>query len=194
VPPVAVRGRPLAAGGAARVGESYFASQLVGLLRTSLFKIDMAAATAGAALCGLSVHWANAGLGEIFKTLAWGAGGVKATANPLGFLDEIGKVAEDRRMDPLAPLHALLEVESAGHFEDQSLPGIAIDASFIRWICCANELAAIPTSLPSRLHIVRVAAIARHLSCDWPDSSGVTLTATPDSTLQLSVKAASINS
>lgn len=66
------------------------------------------------------------------------------------------KVALDQRYDPLAPLHALLEVESSKCFENQSLPGIAVDASHIRWVCCANETAPIPKPLLSRLHVVQV--------------------------------------
>jgi ATP-dependent Lon protease len=68
----------------------------------------------------------------------------------------LDKVALDQRYDPLAPLHSLLEVETAQRFEDQSLPGIAIDASHVRWLCCANDLAPIPKPLLSRLHVVQV--------------------------------------
>ena len=94
----------------------------------------------------------------VFKTLAWGRAGVTATANPIGVLDELDKVALDQRYDPLAPLYGLLEVESAKRFEDQSLPGIAVDASHMWWICCANETGPIPKPLLSRMHVVQVEA------------------------------------
>lgn len=144
--------------GAPGIGKSYFSSKLAEVLKTPMFRQDMSAASTGAALCGLSVHWANAGPGEVFKALAWGAGGVSATANPIAFLDEIDKVAGGQRMDPLAPMYQLLEVESARHFEDHSLPGLSIDASHVRWLMCANDLDPIPKPLLSRMHIVHVQA------------------------------------
>lgn len=65
-------------------------------------------------------------------------------------------MAPDHRFDPLAPLHVLLEVESAKTFEDQSLPGLSIDASHIRWVCVANSVETIPRPILSRLHVVHV--------------------------------------
>lgn len=114
------------------VGKSYFAGSVASVLQTSMFKVDMASATTGAAIEGLSVHFGNSSPGELFKVLAFGRGGVAAKANPLGFLDELDKVSADLRYDPLAPLYTLLEVESARNFEDQSLPGIRFDASYVR--------------------------------------------------------------
>lgn len=140
------------------VGKSYFASNLASFLLTPMFKVDMSSATTGAAIEGLSVHFGNSSPGELFKVLAFGRAGVAATANPVGFLDELDKVSTDLRYDPLAPLYALLEVESARNFEDQSLPGIRFDASYVRWIACANDLNAIPKPILSRLHIVHVKA------------------------------------
>ena len=140
------------------VGKSYFAGSVASVLQTCMFKVDMASATTGAAIEGLSVHFGNSSPGELFKVLAFGRGGVAATANPLGFLDELDKVNADLRYDPLAPLYTLLEVESARNFEDQSLPGIRFDASYVRWIACANDLYAIPKPILSRLHIVHVKA------------------------------------
>lgn len=140
------------------VGKSFFASHLSSTLITPMFKIDMASATTGAAIEGLSVHFGNSSPGELFKVLAFGRDGVAATANPLGFLDELDKVSADLRYDPLAPLYTLLEVESARNFEDQSLPGIGFNASYVRWIACANELNPIPKPILSRLHIIHVKA------------------------------------
>ena len=140
------------------VGKSYFASNLASFLLTPMFKVDMSSATTGAAIEGLSVHFGNSSPGELFKVLSFGRAGVAATANPVGFLDELDKVSTDLRYDPLAPLYALLEVESARNFEDQSLPGIRFDASYVRWIACANDLNAIPKPILSRLHIVHVKA------------------------------------
>ena len=152
------RPAPLLLVGPPGIGKSYFSSLLAGVLETPMFKVDLASATAGSSIDGLGVHWGNATPGEVFRTLAFGRAGVKATACPLGFLDELDKVGGDKRYDPLGPLYTLLEVESARHFEDQSLPGIRIDTSHVRWIACANELDPIPKPILSRFHIVHVAA------------------------------------
>lgn len=151
-----VRPAPLLLVGPPGCGKTYFASSLAKLLRTPLFRVDMSTASMGSALDGLAVFWGNSAPGAVFSTLAWGRGGHPATANPLGFLDEIDKVAPDHRFDPLAPLHVLLEVESAKTFEDQSLPGLSIDASHIRWVCVANDVERIPKPILSRLHVVHV--------------------------------------
>lgn len=151
-----VRPAPLLLLGPPGCGKSFFSSSLTDVLKTPKFQIDMSAASMGAVLDGLSIYWGNSAPGLVFKTLAWGRAGWPATANPIGVLDELDKVAVGQRYDPLAPLHTLLEVESAKHFEDQSLPGISVDASHIRWVCCANDLASIPKQLLSRLHVVQV--------------------------------------
>ncbi|GEM_PF-1479621 len=151
-----VRPAPLLLVGPPGCGKTYFASSLATLLKTPMFRVDMSTASMGSALDGLAVYWGNSSPGAVFSTLAWGRGGHPATANPVGFLDEIDKVAPDHRFDPLAPLHVLLEVESAKTFEDQSLPGLSIDASHIRWVCVANEVERIPKPILSRLHVVHV--------------------------------------
>jgi ATP-dependent Lon protease len=152
------RPAPLLLVGPPGCGKTHFASSLAELLKTPMFRVDMSTASTGAALDGLAVFWSNSAPGAVFKTLAWGRGGYPATANPLGFLDEVDKVAPGQRYDPLAPLHVLLEVESAKSFEDQSLPGIAIDASHIQWVCAANDVETIPKPILSRLHVVLVQA------------------------------------
>ena len=65
-------------------------------------------------------------------------------------LDEVDKVTTDR-FDPLAALYSLLESETAARFEDQSLPGIEMDASWVRFILTANNSSAIPEPILSRL-------------------------------------------
>ena len=146
---------PLLLVGPPGVGKSYFAEALSKILNVPRVKIDMASATMGASIGGLCVHWGNAGPGEVFKALAFGRSGMKAVANPLVFLDEIDKVREGMRYDPLAPLYSLLE-ESAKVFEDESLPGLEMDASHVRWIMCANETGPIPGPILSRVHVVHV--------------------------------------
>lgn len=152
------RPAPLLLVGPPGVGKTYFASMIGSVLKTPMFKIDVASATAGSSIDGLATHWGNSSPGELFKTLAFGRSGVKATAGPVAFLDELDKCSGDKRYDPLGALYSLLEVESSKTFEDQSLPGLRIDASHVRWIAAANELDTIPKPILSRFHVVHVQA------------------------------------
>ena len=149
------RPAPLLLVGPPGVGKSYFAEMLGEMLQVPMAKVDMASATIGATLGGLAIHWSNSGPGEVFKTLAFGRGEVRAVANPLIFLDELDKVGKNMQYDPLGPLYSLLE-SSAKRFEDESLPGVQINASYIRWILCANEASPIPKPILSRVHVVHV--------------------------------------
>ena len=150
------RPAPLLLVGPPGAGKSFFAEMLSKMLGVPHAKVDMASATIGASIGGLSVHWGNAGSGEAFKILAFGRSGIDAVANPLIFLDEIDKVGTKMRYDPLGPLYSLLELESAKRFEDESLPGLEIDTSHMRWIMCANETSPIPSPILSRVHVVYV--------------------------------------
>ena len=150
------RPAPLLLVGLPGVGKSYFAESLAKILCVPRVKIDMASATIGACLSGLSSHWSNSGPGEVFKSLAFGRGGVEAVADPLIFLDEVDKVSAEMRYSPLSALFSLLEIESSKVFEDESLPGLGFDTSHIRWILCANETAPIPGPILSRVHVVHV--------------------------------------
>lgn len=152
------RPAPMLLVGPPGVGKSYFSSLIANVLKTPQFKVDMASATAGSTIDGLATHWGNSAPGELFKTLAFGRSGVPATACPVGFLDELDKAGADLRYNPLGGLYSLLEIESARTFEDQSLPGLRVDASHVRWIAAANDLDTIPKPILSRFHIVHVEA------------------------------------
>ena len=147
---------PMLLVGAPGIGKSHFAEMLASMLCVPVAKIDMASASMGSTIGGLAAHWSNSGPGEVFKTLAFGKGLPMAVANPVIFLDEIDKVSPDHRYDPLGPLYSLLEYESAKRFEDESLPGVQIDTSYIRWILCANDVRSIPRPILSRVHIIHV--------------------------------------
>lgn len=152
------RPAPMLLVGPPGVGKSYFSGIIASLLKTPMFKVDLASATTGSSLDGLATHWSNSCPGEVFKTLAFGRSGIVAAACPVGYLDELDKVGEGHKYDPLGALYGLLEVESAKTFEDQSLPGLRVDASHIRWIACANTLDTIPKPILSRFHIVHIEA------------------------------------
>lgn len=73
-------------------------------------------------------------------------------------IDEIDKVGKFRnfQFDPLGALYSLLEVETARSFQDLSLPDIFIDASRVRILATANDIAEIPEPILSRMLVVQV--------------------------------------
>lgn len=132
------------------VGKTHFARSLQDVLDTPGLFLAMNLETNSSALAGASNFWANSNPGRVFEILAWGVGGRPPVANPLVVLDEVDKVTADR-YDPLAALYSLLEPESAARFEDQSLPDVEMDASYVRFILTANNSIAIPEPILSRL-------------------------------------------
>lgn len=150
------RPAPLLLVGSPEAGKSFFATTLSSMLKAPVVRMDMSSTTMGCTLSGLGPHWANSGPGEVFRTLAFGRAGVAAVANPVFVLDEIDKAGGDQRFDPIGPLHALLEESSAQCFEDESLPGIAINAGYIQWVLTANTTSTISRPILSRVHVVHV--------------------------------------
>ncbi len=151
-----VRQPPVLLVGAPGIGKTYFLTLLARVLGVPLIKQDMSSATTGCSLSGLGPHWGNSSPGSVFRTLAFGKPGRPAVANPLFMLDELDKCSGDRRFDPIGPLHALLEEESAHEFEDESLPGIVFNASEIRWVATANSVHGIPSPILSRMHVIEI--------------------------------------
>lgn len=151
-----VRPPPVLLVGAPGIGKTFFLSALARVLGVPLVKQDMSSTTTGASLSGLGVHWSNSSPGCVFKTLAFGRPGWPPVANPLLLLDELDKAGGDPRFDTFGPMHALLEEESAATFEDESLPGVVINASQIRWMCTANSTKTIPSPILSRLHVIEI--------------------------------------
>lgn len=139
------------------IGKTHFAHQLTEILNIGrpLF-VSMVAETNSSALAGSSTFWSNSSPGRLFERLAWGEAGADAVANPLIILDEVDKTVSDWH-DPLGPLYALLEAETARSFQDQSLPDVLIDASHARFIATANDIASIPAPLLSRTLVFHIA-------------------------------------
>ena len=147
---------PLLLVGPPGVGKSMFAYALAEVLAKrdgvdapSSVTIDVAAATNGSSITGLSSHWSNAQAGQVFNLLAMGPAGGEAAANGVVILDEVDKAMEGR-YSTLAGLYTLLEENTARRFEDQSLQGLVVDASHLRWVLLANDIDGIPAPILSR--------------------------------------------
>jgi hypothetical protein len=151
---------PLLLVGPPGIGKTYFAKGLCEVLGVPqpLF-ISIASETNGSALGGSSTFWSNSSPGKIFESLAWGHRGGPAVANGLVVVDEVDKVRA-RDYDPLGALYDLLEADTAQVFVDQSLPDVTIDASHLRIVCTANDLAVIPLPIRSRLLVFEIEAPA----------------------------------
>ena len=77
-------------------------------------------------------------------------------ANPLAIIDEVGKV-KTHSYDLLAALYSLLEVQTATHFQDQSVPRVFLDLTNVRFMLTANDDSAIPAPLCSRVRTFHIA-------------------------------------
>ena len=178
---------PLLLVGPPGVGKSMFAYALAEVLAKrdgadspSSVSIDIAAATNGSLISGLSSHWSNAQAGQVFNLLAGGPAGGEAAANGVVILDEVDKAMEGR-YPTLAGLYTLLEEGTARRFEDQSLPGLVVDASHLRWVLLANDIDAIPAPILSRTLVFTIepptaqelVAVTRRIARDVVERLGI---------------------
>ena len=149
---------PLLLVGAPGIGKTHFANALAEVLGVgSPLVVPMSSESNGSTLAGSSTFWSNSAPGRLFEALAWGQSLELAIANPLVVLDEVDKArSKHMQFDPLGALYTLLEVETARHFVDQSLPDITIDASHCRIIATANDVSEIAEPLLSRMLVYEV--------------------------------------
>lgn len=132
------------------IGKTYFAKRLAQIVDTTYREIHFESATGGFLLSGLDMSWATGRAGLVFETLT-----TATHANPIILLDEIDKVGDDKKHDPLGPLYTLLEVHTAQVFRDEAVP-LALDASRINWIATANYQDKIPAPILSRFSVFEV--------------------------------------
>ena len=133
------RMQPIFLVGTAGCGKNAFARALQKIFDVPKFlQILVAAETNSMALAGSSTYYSNSSPGLLFERLAYPVHGHAPIANPVVVIDEVEK-ARAKDFDPLASLYSLLEEDTATVFEDQALPGISINASFVRFILLGKE-------------------------------------------------------
>jgi ATP-dependent Lon protease len=134
------------------VGKTHFGKMLGKALGTEFQFLSMASTTAGFILGGSSSSWKDSKPGMVAKSLIEGE-----LANPVMLLDEIDKSTGSAYQDPLGPLYALLESETAASFTDEYLE-VPIDATGITWVFTANDASTIPSAILDRMEVYEVPA------------------------------------
>lgn len=137
---------PILLAGGPGVGKSFFAQHLAELLGAGFEVVRMESAQSSSVLGGSADFWSNTQPGKVFDALMLGD-----YANPTFYLDEIDKVNPSMTYDPLAPLYALLQPETARAFADASFPNLKMDASRITWVMTCNDPGKVPAPLLSRM-------------------------------------------
>jgi ATP-dependent Lon protease len=140
-----IRIPPLLLLGTAGVGKTHYSKALAAAIGTSYRQLQLDTAVSEAALMGSEKRWANTAYGALFEEVALGQ-----HANPVFVLDELDKSLRDKRSDPLAPLHSLLEQVTSIRTRDISLD-FEFDASNVIWIATANYPWRIPQPIRSRM-------------------------------------------
>ena len=132
------------------IGKTRFAHELARRMRTRMAVYSAGSAQAAFQLSGSDAGWSNAKPGIVFELLAHGD-----SAAPVLVIDEVDKIGMWARDNPLNALLDLTEPETARKYKDWCLQ-IMFDASRILAICTANEQAALPSPLLSRLEVFHV--------------------------------------
>lgn len=144
--------RPILLTGQPGVGKTHFALKLAEVLGVPMRKWSAGSAQAGFQLTGGDSAWRDARPGMIFELLARGD-----SATPVLVLDEVDKLGQDGRYPVIPVLLDLLEPGTARAFEDTFLR-IVFDASRIICVLTANNLAAVPAPLLSRVEVFDIPA------------------------------------
>lgn len=132
------------------IGKTHLALQLATALGVSMDKLSAGSSQAAFQLTGSHPSWNRAMPGSIFTLLATGT-----SAAPVLVVDEVDKIGEGGQY-PLEPtLLDLLELGTAKTFKDQFYD-LQFDASRIIFVLTANDLAAVPTPLLSRVAVFKV--------------------------------------
>lgn len=144
------RMQPIFLLGSSGCGKNAFTRSLQKIFNvTKPLHVVIAEQTNAMSLGGSSTFFSNSSPGLLFERLAYPINGQGPIANPIVVIDEVEK-SKTKDYDPLASLYSLLEEDTAAVFEDQALPGISIDTSFVRFILLGNE-STIPEPILSRV-------------------------------------------
>lgn len=141
---------PLLLSGPAGIGKTAFCHELAKAVETPFQLIGLSSTTAGFVLGGMSSGWSEGKPGKVVEVLAR-----ERKGNPLIVVDELDKVAADKRYDPLGSLYQLLESETAKDFIDEGLE-IGTNCAHIVWVGTANNLTKIPAPILSRFSVIEV--------------------------------------
>lgn len=142
---------PLLFVGPPGVGKTFFSRSLAQALAVPYVEYSMALADDPGELVGHSLSWRGARLGLVARTLIEGW-----SVAPVLLVDEVEKTQWSNYGNPLDPLHALLEPESARVFRDAYLD-IPLRADRILWFFTANAIDTLRSSLIDRMTVVPVA-------------------------------------
>lgn len=145
-PPVLLAGPP-------GVGKTAVVRAVAQLLGVQCRIMDMASATASFVLAGMSSAWAEAKTGCVIDLLRDGD-----SAHPILVMDEIDKVSQTSKYDPLGALYTLLEREASERFVDEALD-VPSNASHVLYVATANELDRISAPLLSRFVVLTINSI-----------------------------------
>lgn len=144
LPPVLLLGPP-------GVGKTAFSMRLAERLGVGQFAASFSGASHAGILGGSSSFWATGRQGQVFDALLLGK-----QMNPVFLIDELDKAGDPGHYrNPIAPLHQLLEVESARVFQDEFVEA-PTDASWLTWLGTANEAKNIPEPILSRMLVFEI--------------------------------------
>ena len=137
LPPILLSGEP-------GVGKTHFAIELARVLGVGSRRVALDTPVTAATLMGSDRRWANSQYGLLFELVCLGK-----HANPIVVLDEIDKANGRRDLNPIAPLHSLLEPSTAAKIRDLSVD-FEFDASLVTWIATSNDSRLLSPAIRSR--------------------------------------------
>lgn len=144
IPPLLVLGDP-------GIGKTTYTLRFSELIQVPFRAISLAGKNDNRDLAGTARGWGTGHPSMMIKLI-----NEHKVGNPIVLVDEVDKCGgSDHNGRALDTLLTLLEPASAKHFFDEYLSGNC-DFSRITWICTANSVKQIPTTLLSRLDVVTV--------------------------------------